>query len=259
MSRPKIGLALGSGGARGFSHIGVLKVLNDHGIPIDFIAGSSMGALVGALYASGQSIENLYRLALSFRMKYFIDFTVPKMGFIHGERIKSYLKLFTYHKNIEEFPIPTAIVATDLYKGEKVVFKEGDAATAIRASIAIPGIFVPVKVDNRVLVDGGVIDRVPISVVKEMGADIIIAVDCSQFEENTDVYSIYDIIMQSIDIMQSELTNQKIMKADFILRPEVYGFNSRSFTKIEEIIKKGEIEANKHIDSIKKKIKDWKV
>ncbi|MGM8214363.1 patatin-like phospholipase family protein [Bacillaceae bacterium W0354] len=258
MSRPKIGLALGSGGARGFSHLGVLKVLYENNIPIDYIAGSSMGALVGALYASGQSVENLYRLALTFRMKYFLDITVPKMGFIQGERIKSYLKMFTYQKNLEEFPIPISIVATDIYTGEKVVFNKGDAATAIRASIAIPGIFVPEKVDDKLLVDGGVIDRVPISVVKDMGADLIIAVDCSQFESNTDIHSIYDIIMQSIDIMQNEITNKLIMDADFILRPEVYSFSSRNFTNIQEIIDKGEIEANKYIDSIKKSITDWK-
>ncbi len=258
MSRPKIGLALGSGGARGFSHLGILKVLTDHKIPIDYIAGSSMGALVGALYGAGQSIENLYTLALTFKMKYFLDFTVPKMGLIQGDRIKHYLSTFTYHKKLEEFPTPVAIVATDIYSGEKVVFQEGDAATAIRASIAIPGIFVPERVDDRLLVDGGVADRVPISIVKHMGADIIIAVDCSQFEKNTDVNTIYDIIMQSIDIMQSDITNRLMMDADIILRPEVYSYSSRNFTNIKEIIHEGELEANRQIDQIKKMITDWK-
>ncbi|TFB23317.1 patatin family protein [Filobacillus milosensis] len=258
MSRPKIGLALGSGGARGFSHLGVIKVLEEHGIPIDYIAGSSMGALVGAFYGSGQTVENMYQLALTFKRKYFMDIIVPKMGLIQGDRIKSYISMFTFNKKLEEFKIPVSIVATDVYNGEKVVFSEGDAATAVRASISIPGVFVPVKVGDHLLVDGGVIDRIPISVVKDMGADIVIAVDCSKFEKNTEVYSIYDIIMQSIDIMQNEITNYRMVDADIIMRPEVYSYSSRNYSQIEEIISKGEEEGIKHIDQIKNVIADWK-
>ncbi|GAA0460472.1 patatin-like phospholipase family protein [Alkalibacillus silvisoli] len=258
MSRPKIGLALGSGGARGFSHLGIIKVLEEHDIPIDYIAGSSMGALVGAFYGAGQRVEDLYNLALSFRRKFFMDITVPKMGLIQGERIKSYIRMFTYNKNLEQFNIPISVVATDIHNGERVVFKEGDAAAAVRASISIPGIFVPERVNGRLLVDGGVIDRVPISVVREMGADLIIAVDCSKFEENTDILSIYDIIMQSIDIMQDDITTHQIMDADFVLRPEVYEYSSRNYSNIKEIIEKGESEAKKHVDIIKQTMEDWK-
>ncbi|GEL75986.1 patatin-like phospholipase family protein [Tenuibacillus multivorans] len=258
MSEPKIGLALSSGGARGFSHLGVIKILEEHQIPIDYIAGSSMGALVGAFYGAGQSVKSLYQLANTFKRKYFLDFTVPKKGLIQGELLKSYISMFTYGKNIEDFPIPTAIVATDIYSGEKVVFEKGDAAKAVRASISIPGVFVPEKDGDHLLVDGGVIDRIPISVVKDMGADIIIAVDCSKFEKNTEVYSIYDIIMQSIDIMQNEITNYRMMDADVVMRPEVYAFSSRNYTQIGKIIEKGEEEAYQHIDKIKKVIADWK-
>lgn len=258
MSRPKIGLALGSGGARGFSHLGVIKILEKHNIPIDYIAGSSMGALVGAFYGAGQSIEQMYQLALTFKRKYFMDIMVPKMGLIQGERIKSYIKMFTYNKRLEDFDIPVSIVTTDIYSGEKVVFNEGDAASAVRASISIPGIFVPENIAGRLLVDGGVIDRIPISVVKDMGADIVIAVDCSKFEQNTEVYSIYDIIMQSIDIMQNEITNYRMVDADVVMRPEVYSYSSRNYTQIAEIIEKGEKEAEKQVESIKKAIEDWK-
>ncbi|RPF56099.1 patatin-like phospholipase family protein [Aquisalibacillus elongatus] len=258
MSRPKIGLALGSGGARGFSHLGVIKILEKEGIPIDYIAGSSMGALVGAFYGAGQSVEHLYQLALTFKRKYFMDFIVPKMGLVQGERIKSYIRMFTYNKNLEDFDIPVSIVTTDIYSGEKVIFKEGDAATAVRASISIPGVFVPEKVDQRLLVDGGVIDRIPVSVVKDMGADIVIAVDCSKFEKNTEIYSIYDIIMQSIDIMQNEITNYRMVDADVVMRPEVYTYSSRNYTQVSEIIQKGEEEAIQHVESIKKVISDWK-
>lgn len=258
MNQPKIGLALGSGGAKGFSHIGVLKVLHDHQIPIDFIAGSSMGALIGSLYGSGQTVENLYRLAQIFKRKYFLDITVPKMGLIQGNRIKEYIRFFTFGKKLEEFQTPVAVVATDLYTGEKVVFQEGDAADAVRASISIPGIFIPEKYGERLLVDGGVIDRVPVTVVREMGADIVFAVDCAHFHKNTNVSSIYDVIMQSIDIMQGELVQKTVMDADVLMLPTLSQYSSTAFTNIEEIIKEGEKEAEKQIEKMKKAIQKWK-
>ncbi|MET3682031.1 NTE family protein [Alkalibacillus flavidus] len=257
MNRPKIGLALGSGGARGFSHLGVIKTLVDHDIPIDYIAGSSMGAMIGSLYGAGQRINDLYKLALTFKRKYFMDVAVPRMGLLQGERIKSYIRLFTYDKTLEQFPIPVSIVATDLYSGQRVVFREGDAATAVRASISIPGVFVPEKVNDQFLVDGGVIDRVPISVVRDMGADIILAVDCSKFEANDDIHSIYDIIMQSIDIMQDDITDHIMMDADVVMRPEVYQFSSRNYSNTKEIIQKGEEEAERQIEQIKALMKGW--
>lgn len=257
MTRPTIGLALGSGGARGFSHLGVIKKLREHKIPIDYIAGSSMGALVGAFYAAGQNVDDLYKLALTFKRKYFMDVSVPRMGLLQGERIKSYIRLFTYKKTIEEFTIPMSIVATDLYTGEKVVFRDGDAASAVRASISIPGVFVPEKINDQFLVDGGVIDRVPISVVRDMGADIVIAVDCSKFEANGDIQSIYDVIMQSIDIMQDDITDHMMIDADIVMRPEVYPFSSRNYSNTAEILQKGEEEAERRITEIQTLMKGW--
>lgn len=140
----------------------------------------------------------------------------------------------------------------------KSYFKGRNAAQAVRASISIPGIFTPEKIDGRMLVDGGVIDRVPISVVRDMGADLIIAVDCSKFENNSDVNTIYDVIMQSIDIMQDDITQQTIMDAEVVMRPQVYQYSSRNYTQIEEIIREGEIEAVKYLDPIKKMMADWK-
>ncbi|MEI5906057.1 patatin-like phospholipase family protein [Bacillus spongiae] len=258
MTRPKIGLALGSGGARGFAHLGVLKVLKDHGIPIDFIAGSSMGALVGAFYATGHKIEDLYRFSTVFRRKYFLDFTVPKMGFISGKRIKEFIYLFTHQKNFDELLIPLAIVATDLTHGKKVVFKEGCVADAVRASISIPGIFVPEKKDGRILVDGGVIDRVPVSVVKEMGADLVIAVDVSHVNKEAELNNIYDIIMHSIDILQLEILENRVIASDVMIRPHVEMFSSKAFTNIEEMIEVGEQESMKYIPQIRKLIEEWK-
>ncbi|TGB05024.1 patatin-like phospholipase family protein [Halobacillus salinus] len=260
MERPKVGLALGSGGARGFTHLGVLKVLQEHGIPIDMIAGSSMGALVGSFYAAGQRIEDLYKLALTFKRKYYLDFTVPRMGFIQGRRIKEYIRLFTFGKNIEEFDLPLAIIATDLYAGEKRVFRTGPVSEAVRASIAIPGIFVPEKIDDRLYIDGGVMDRVPVSVVKEMGADIIIAVDCAHFDADPNINSIYDVIIQSIDIMQDELVTAMGVStdADIMIRPDVSTYSARAFTNIKEIIEAGEKAAESQVKNIQMKLSGWK-
>ncbi|MCA1053399.1 patatin-like phospholipase family protein [Rossellomorea aquimaris] len=257
MKKPKIGLALGSGGARGFAHLGVLKALVDEGIPIDMIAGSSMGALVGCMYGVGHRMEDLYKLSTTFRRKYYLDFTVPKMGFIAGKRIKEFIQLFSHNKNIEDLNIPVSVVATDITNGEKVVFTSGPVSSAVRASIAIPGIFVPEKIDGRLLVDGGVIDRVPVSVVKEMGADIVIGVDVSHVKRNAEITTIYDVIMQSIDILQLEIVAHREIASDFMIRPHVEMYSTRAFKNIEEIIDMGEEEARKVIPSIKKTLEEW--
>lgn len=255
--KPTVGVALGSGGARGFAHLGVLKMLVEHNIPIHCVAGSSMGALIGAFFAAGLEMEQMYKLAKVFKRKYYLDFTVPKMGFVTGNRVKELIKAFTKNKKIEELSIPLSIVATDLNEGKKVVFSKGSVAEAVRASISIPGIFVPVQIDGMLLVDGGVVDRVPVSVAKDMGADIVIAVDVSDVKRNEKITSIFDVIMQSLDIMQDELVHHRKIASDIMIRPKVEQFSSRAFTNIEEILKKGEEEAEKHVDEIKERIQKW--
>ncbi len=239
-ARPKIGLALGSGGARGFAHVGVLKALEREGIPIDFIAGSSMGALVGSLYGAGQSVESLEQFATLFRRKYYVDFIVPKLGFIAGEKVKELIRLLAKGKKVEELTPPVAIVATDIKKGERVVIKDGDVAKAVRASIAIPGILVPEKWNERLLVDGGVIDRVPVSVVRQMGADITIAVDVSHFRTEPELHTIYDVIMQSMDIMAREMIRHQEIDSSVMIRPIVKHSSSLAFSEVESFIRCGE-------------------
>ncbi|MBS4189107.1 patatin-like phospholipase family protein [Bacillus sp. FJAT-49705] len=258
MQRPRIGLALGSGGARGFAHLGVIKILKEEGIPIDLIAGSSMGAMVGCFYGAGLNIDRLYKLSKAFKRKYYLDFTIPKMGFIAGKRVKELIRVFTHGKTLEQLELPVSVVATDLMTGEKVVFTKGLIADAVRASISIPGIFVPEKLNGRLLVDGGVVDRVPVSVVKEMGADIIIAIDVSHVKINTEITTIYDVIMQSLDIMQMELVSHREIESDIMIRPRVEMYSSRAFTNIEDIIRIGEEETRKHIEKIKELMNEWK-
>jgi NTE family protein len=258
VDRPRIGLALGSGGARGFAHLGVLKVLVEENIPIDYIAGSSMGALIGTFYGVGHSIESMYKLSTAFKRKYFLDFTVPKMGFISGKRLKEFIHLFSHQKRLEDLHPPVAVVATDLIRAEKIVFTQGSIADAVRASISIPGIFVPEKINGRMLVDGGVIDRVPVSVVREMGANIVIGVDVAHVKQNEEITNIYDVIMQSIDIMQMELVESREIASDVMIRPRVEQFSSRAFKNTEEIIAIGEEETRRMISTIRQVIQQWK-
>lgn len=255
---PKIAIALGSGGARGFAHIGVLKILHEEGIPIDIITGSSIGALVGSMYGVGKDIERMYHLVKYFERKYFLDFHLQKMGLIVGDRIKELIDLICYKKKIEELDIPLAIIATDLCTGEKVIFTSGEIAVAVRASISIPGIFVPMKLDNKLLVDGGLIDRIPISVAREMGADIVIGVDVSAIKKNPQINSIYDVIWQSIDILQFESVNNRELASDIMLKPDIMDYDSKSFTHIEEIIELGEVETRKKINEIRNCITAWR-
>lgn len=258
MKEPKIGIALGSGGARGFAHLGVLKELTEAGIKIDYIAGSSMGSIIACFYSAGHSLDRLYSLSKAFRRKYYLDFTVPKMGFIAGKRIKEFIRLLTHDKNLEDLLIPVAVVATDIKTGAKVVFRDGPIADAVRASIAIPGIFVPERYHGRLLVDGGVVDRVPVSVVKEMGADIIIGVDVSSVKMNEEVTTIYDVIMQSYEIMQMQLEKNREKNADLMIRPNVEIYSGRAFTNIEEIINIGEEAAREHLPTLNTLLDRWR-
>ncbi len=251
MKRPKVGLALGSGGARGFAHIGVIKVLEEEGIPIDIIAGSSMGSLVGAFYSVGINPEMMRKLAINLKRKYWIDFTVPKMGFVTGEKIKEMVRILTHGKNLEQLGIPLAIVATDLEKGERVVFTQGPVAQAVRASISIPGIFVPEEVDGRLLVDGGVIDRVPITVAKDLGAEVVIGVDVGMISTEAKFTSIFDVIAQTIQIMEREIFRFRILEADVMISPSVGQYSATNFMQIEELITAGEEAARGSIDQIK--------
>ncbi|MBA4494743.1 patatin-like phospholipase family protein [Paenactinomyces guangxiensis] len=256
MARPKIGLALSSGAARGMAHFGVLKVLQQEGIPIDFIAGSSMGSIVGVLYANGLDLEMCEKLAIRLKRKHWLDLTVPKRGFVIGDRVKALIRLLTHQKSLEELQIPTAVVATDLSNGERVVFKSGPIDEAVRASISIPGIFEPVIVGDRILVDGGVIDRVPVSVVREMGADLVIAVDVLPRIDRVKINNIFDVITQTLVIMEREILQQRMTTADFIIQPDVSDINPTAFTRVEECIRRGEEEARSHIQQLKKLIQE---
>lgn len=257
LKRPKIGLALGSGGARGFAHLGVLKALKDHSIPVDMIAGSSMGALIGCFYGFGHDISQLIKLSKAFKRQYYIDFTVPKMGFIAGNRVKNLIRLFMQGKQIEDLDIPVAVIATDLQTGEKVVFKKGPIPEIVRASISIPGVFVPEKINGRLMVDGGVADRVPVTTVKGMGANIVIGVDVSRVNRRAEILTVYDVIMQSLDILQQEIIAAREVESDVMILPPVEHLSTKAFKNIGEIIEMGEEATLLKLPLIQRAIQRW--
>ncbi|WP_299980000.1 patatin-like phospholipase family protein [Desulfobacula sp.] len=192
----KVGLALGSGSARGWSHIGVIRALTEAGVRVDYVAGTSIGALVGAVYASGK-IDALEEVVLQLDWKkiaYLFDVVFPKSGLIDGKKVSGFIQNHVKGINIEDLSLPFCAVSTDLTTGNEVAIKDGNIIEAVRASISIPGIFTPVKKNGTFIVDGGLVNPVPVSVVREMGADFVIAVDLNHNSiENTGSGKITDI------------------------------------------------------------------
>ncbi len=177
--RARVGLALGSGSARGWAHIGVIRALAEAGIRVDYVAGTSIGALVGAAYASGE-IDTLEEVVLQLDWKkivYFFDVVLPKSGLIDGKKVSVFIGNNVKKINIEDLPFPFCAVSTDMNTGNEVAIQDGDIIEVVRASISVPGIFTPVKKNGTILVDGGLVNPVPVSVARKMGADFVIAVD----------------------------------------------------------------------------------
>jgi NTE family protein len=257
MDRPKIGIALSAGAARGFAHLGVLKVLQEANIPIDYIAGSSMGSFIGALYSNGLDLEMVKHLAVHLKRKHWVDVTLPGLGFITGDKMQALTRLLTHHKNLEDLPIPLAVVTTNLLNGEKVVFQTGPVADAVRASISVPGVFEPVPYEDKLLVDGGVADRLPISVVRDMGADFVIAVDVLSTSHEVQVKNIFDVITQAITIMERQILEQQELTADFLVLPEVGDIAPTAFHRVEECIRRGERAIRPNLVALQDKLANW--
>jgi len=179
IDQKKVGLALGSGSARGLAHIGVIHALEDKGINIDYISGTSFGALVGAVHASSklESLEKVYRDFDWKKIAYFFDVVFPKSGLIDGNKVEIFVREYVNAKNIEDLFLPFRAVAADINTGEEIILDKGDVIEAVRASISVPAIFTPVRKNGRILVDGGLVNPVPVSTARSMGAEFVIAVD----------------------------------------------------------------------------------
>ncbi|HHX75632.1 MAG TPA: patatin-like phospholipase family protein [Firmicutes bacterium] len=252
--RKKVGLALGGGSARGFAHIGVLKVLEEDGISAEIVAGSSMGAVVGSLYCAGVPLSVMERLATSTysRRSLWTDWTFPHMGLLAGDRLEQLLLLLTRRKTFQALDRCFAAVACDLCNGKKVVIRDGVVARAVRASAAIPGIFRPVEDGEKVLVDGSVVERVPAPTARELGADIVIAVDVGLYLTNQKPQHLLDVISQSLDVLQRDLCRYTLDEADIIIRPELQEIAPGHFHRAAEAIRAGEEAARKELPHIRK-------
>lgn len=237
--RPKIGLALSSGASRGLAHIGVMKVLEENHIKPDFISGSSIGAMIGALYCCGINMDMLIKICKNMRTDIWIDPAVSKKGILAGKKVEEFIRLLTKNKKIEDLEIPLRIVSTDLIKAKRYVFSSGYIWEAVRASISIPGIFCPIEMDDMVLVDGGVIDRVPVSLCKDMGSDIVIAVDVTKGEHETIPKNFLEVIMQSLETMENEIAKNCLINADIYISPIIKNINPLDFTHVDLCIEEG--------------------
>jgi len=222
---PKVALVLGGGAARGFAHVGVLRVFEEEGIPVELIVGTSVGSLVGAMYADGKDSHQLERIAVALDRDDFFDFSAGRAvfgtGLAKGERLARFVERHVSRRRIEELPIPFAAIATDLDTGERVVLTEGSVVEAVRASCAIPGIFEPIRARGRLLVDGGVVANLPVAVARELGADVVIAVDVTAVAGRAAPESFVDVLFRAINILVHEDTAEAARLADVVIIPAI--------------------------------------
>jgi NTE family protein len=248
--RPRVGLALGGGFARGIAHIGVLKELERQHVPIDYIAGTSVGALIGAAYAAGVPLAILEKLAGETSFQDFGKWTLSWLGLASNERIPSYLRRVTHVERFEDLRIPLAVAATDLRSGETVHFTRGELGPALRASCAYPGLFLPVEHDGRVLVDGFLTAPVPARAVRRMGADVVIGVYLESAGLEGKPKNVAEIVGRSFSIMQDRSAKEWRKAADVILEPDVKAFQWDDFSQTPKLIHAGEAAARRAMHAI---------
>jgi NTE family protein len=237
---PKIALVLGGGAAKGFAHIGVIKALESHSITPDIIVGTSAGSVVGALYAGGYNGFDLQRIALSMDEGTVSDWVLPNRGFIKGESLQNFINNALQNRPIEKLNRTLAVIATDLQSGELVVFERGDTGLAVRASSSVPGIFQPVKFNSREYVDGGLVSPVPVRTARDLGADIVIAVDISDRPKLARLRDTIDVLMQTFVIMERTIASQELTHADIVVVPDITSLNSTNFDSRNYAIIEGE-------------------
>src|SRR6266700_7977688 len=220
--RPLIAFVLGGGGARGFAHAGVLKVLDDAGIRADLVVGTSAGSLVGAIYAGGIRNDELLETALAVQRDELVDFVFPHRGFIEGNRLQTYIDKALKGRLIEQLDIPFVAVATELATGKLVAFTRGDTGMAVRASCSVPVIFQPTAIEGREYVDGGLVSPVPVKVARGFGADLIIAVDVSrQPADRKELDSTLAMLSHAFVVMEHALAQEETKLADVVIRPDL--------------------------------------
>jgi NTE family protein len=253
MRIPAIGVALGGGFARGIAHIGVIKVLEEEGIPIRVVAGTSVGALIGAAYCGGLTIEELEQVARSCRFTTFARWTVSRYGFASNDRMVKFLERVLKVKNFEELRIPLGVTATDFRSGQGVVFHSGSIIDPVRASCAYPGMFLPVSIGERWLVDGMLSHPVPTRPLREMGAERVLAVHLKgQWSKDGAPRHLFDVIGQSFAIAQDRMGHVWRGAADLVVEPDVAGFAYDDFKRTDDLIRSGELAMRQALPEVRK-------
>ena len=238
---PTLGLALGGGAARGFAHIGVLQVLEEEGIKPTLVVGTSAGSVVAAFYASGKTASQLQWLADTMDESQFTDWANPftGRGMLRGEALGKYVNSQLNGMKIEDMKMPLGIVATDLRTGDGILFQRGDVATAVRASSAVPSVFEPVRIGSKDYVDGGLVSPVPVRYAKQMGADIVLAIDISSRPEDAKTSDLLKVLLQTFSIMGKSISQLELAQADLVVRPALPDVGSAEFSARKKSIEAG--------------------
>jgi NTE family protein len=247
----KVAVVLGAGAAKGFAHVGVLKVLEANKIPISMIVGTSAGSFVGSLYAYGFNAFQLQKISLGLEQGDLADFTLPDNGFIKGEKLEGYVNRMVRNTPMEKLRIPFHAVATDIQSGREMVFGRGNTGSAVRASCSIPGVFAPQVIGGRMYVDGGVVSPVAVDAARRLGADIVIAVDISGDGEAPKPQGTLSTIFQAIGIMYGRISSLQLQRADVVVRPQVGSMGSTDFSKRHEAVLEGERAATAALPAIR--------
>ena len=249
---PKVGIALGGGFARGLAHIGILKVLEEENIPVDFIAGTSVGSVIGAAYASGISAKELEEVAALVRFKDFSRWTFSRFGLFSNDKMSIFLRKILRCKTFEELKIPLAIAATDIITGDAVVFTKGDLVDPVRASCAYPGMFQPVRIGGQLLVDGLLAHSVPAAPLRDMGAERVISVHlAAHWVKPGGPRHVFDVIGQCFSIAQERMCGPWKAASDIVLQPEIGEFAYDDFVRAADLIRCGEIAARAAMPEIR--------
>ena len=251
---PKIALVLGGGAARGFAHIGVIKVLEAQGIVPSIVVGTSAGAVVGALYAAGDDGFALQKLALGMDEGQFSDWSWPDRGVLRGEALQDFVNRAVGGRPLEKLNKLMAVVATDLQSGQPVVFRTGNTGMAVRASSSVPGLFQPVAINGREYVDGGLVSPVPVGVARRLGADFVIAVDISARPRYGKTQSTPDVLLQTFTIMSRVIARNELADADVVIRPNMSGLSATDFQDRNLAVLEGEKAAAAALPEIEAKL-----
>jgi len=254
-NRLRVGIALGGGSARGIAHIGILKALKDHDIPIYCISGTSAGAIIAAMYAFDVPLDTLTMRVKKLSWYSISELPRSKLGLVSNVAIKKIVEEIIGPVDINKSHCPLAIVATDIETGEKIVFHNGSVALAVQASTCLPGLFTPVEIDGRKLMDGGLAENVPLEPLRKMGAEIVIGVDVAHWPSQKKVDNILDVISNTIDIL---INHQKIVRENFVdisIEPDLGMYNSSDFKKADEIVSAGYRAALRKIPEIRRLLK----